>query len=70
MRLRILFGMTVLVAGLAVYALLAMRLAVEFLPAGQVAALLYYAVAGMAWLYPAALLTKWMQAPDPPKKPR
>jgi predicted membrane channel-forming protein YqfA (hemolysin III family) len=67
-RLRILLGVVLLVAGLAVYALLAMQLAVTILPENRLVELLFYAVAGTVWLFPAARLTRWMQAPEPPER--
>ncbi len=61
--LKILLGVTLLIGGLAVYALLAMLVAVTVLPDNQAVGLAYYAVVGLVWLYPAARLTEWMQAP-------
>jgi hypothetical protein len=66
MRLRLLWGMLLLIAGLGLYVLLAMIVAANFLPADGVMAFLYYFVAGTLWLYPAARLTKWMQDLPPP----
>jgi hypothetical protein len=61
MRLRILFGTLALIFGLGVYALLIMRLAIAVLPDNRLVEALYYCVAGVAWIFPAAKLTKWMQ---------
>ena len=53
--------LVLLLACLAVYALLAMGLAVRILPdANGLVEFLYYAVAGMAWVLPAGLIIKWM----------
>lgn len=69
MRLRILYGTLLLIAGLGAYALLAMKLAVDWLPDHWAAQLGFYLVAGTAWLYPAAKLTRWMQdVPEPPRR--
>ena len=68
MRLRILYGTLLLIGGLAVYALLVMKLAVTLLPDNQAAELVYYAVTGTLWLYPAAKLTRWMQDVPPPDR--
>jgi hypothetical protein len=69
MRLRILYGTFILLGGLAVYTLAVMVVAAAFLPAQAAVELLYYAVAGTIWLYPAAKLTKWMQdLPAPPDR--
>lgn len=57
-------GLLAFVVGLTVYALLMMRLGVA-LPQHWAVALVFYPVAGLAWLYPAARLIRWMQAMDP-----
>jgi len=66
MRLRILYGTIILLLGLGLYALAVTVVAADFLPAHWAAELAYYAIAGTAWLYPAARLTKWMQDLPPP----
>jgi hypothetical protein len=60
--MRVLVGTTILVLGLAAYALAVMRLAVAVLPASSLAEAAFYAVAGVAWVFPAAWLTRWIQA--------
>jgi hypothetical protein len=62
MRLRILAGTAVLVLGLIVYSLLVMRLAVDVLPEHWAVQAVFYLVAGVLWIFPAARLTRWMQA--------
>jgi|HubBroStandDraft_1064217.scaffolds.fasta_scaffold00032_15 hypothetical protein len=66
MRLRILGGTIVLLAGLGLYALAVLVVAAAFLPAQWLAELVFYLVAGLLWLYPAARLTSWMQDLPPP----
>jgi len=61
MRLRILFGTFGLILGLALYALLIMRLAIAVLPDNQLVQAVFYLVTGTVWIFPAARLTKWMQ---------
>ncbi len=61
MRLRILFGTFGLILGLAIYALLVMRLAIAVLPENQFVQAIFYLVTGIVWIFPAAKLTKWMQ---------
>jgi hypothetical protein len=61
-RAKILFGTVILIVGLAVYALLAMRLAVAILPDWTPAEILYYGAVGLLWIWPAARLLRWMQA--------
>jgi hypothetical protein len=61
MRLRILGGTVILVAGLALYVLAVMRLAVALLPEHWAAQTIFYLLAGIAWVIPAARLTRWMQ---------
>ena len=64
MRWKKFIGTFVLLGVLAVYVLLVMRVAVAVLPeAGPLLQLLFYAVAGMAWVLPVGYLIKWMNAP-------
>jgi hypothetical protein len=65
MRLRVLAGTLILVFGLAAYALAAMSLAVRVLPDNLFVETLFYAAAGLAWVLPAAKLTRWMQRTPP-----
>jgi len=65
MRLRVLVGTLILVFGLAAYALAAMSLAVRVLPDNLIIETLFYAVAGVAWVLPAAKLTRWIQEAPP-----
>ena len=61
MRLRILLGTLILVAGLAAYALAVVAIAARLLPDQWIVETLFYAAAGIAWIFPAAWLTRWMQ---------
>lgn len=64
-RLRKLIGTIVLLAGLTLYALLVMTIAVSgHLPEHGVVQFLYYLTAGIAWAFPARYLIVWMQRPD------
>ncbi len=66
MRTRKFFGTIGLLLFLAIYSLVAMAVGVGILPdANGLAQLLYYAVAGLAWVPPAGLLIRWMSRPDP-----
>ncbi len=69
MRLRILFGTLILIAGLAAYGLVVAALAAHVLPPGPFAALVFYAVTGLAWIMPAAWLVRWMQRAAPFRPP-
>jgi hypothetical protein len=69
MRLRILLGSVVLVVGLALYALAVMAVAIRLLPDQWAAELAFYALAGVAWIFPAARLTRWMQQAGPFRPP-
>lgn len=65
MRMRKLVGAVLLLLFLAVYALIAMLVAVALQVNGsKIAELIYYLVAGLLWVLPAAWLIKWMQQPD------
>lgn len=69
MRLRILIGSLGLVLGLAIYGLVVMALAVELLPRHWIVQAVFYAAAGIAWVWPAAWLTRWMQQAAPHRPP-
>jgi hypothetical protein len=60
-RARKLIGGVILVVGIAVYALLAMRLAVAILPRNWAAELAYAVVAGIVWVFPFRRLLYWME---------
>jgi hypothetical protein len=67
-RLRILVGSLGLVLGLALYGLAVAAAARLLLPENVLVAIGFYAVAGLAWVPPAGLLTRWMQR-APPHRP-
>jgi hypothetical protein len=65
LRTRKLVGAIALLVFLAVYALAAMMAAIVLqVSASKIVELIYYPVAGLAWLPPAMWLVKWMQRPD------
>ncbi len=66
MRLRILFGTFALILGLILYAFGILLIATLILPENLILETLFYGVAGLAWLWPAAKLTYWMQDMPPP----
>lgn len=68
MRLRILFGGVGLALGLALYAVLVMAVAAR-LPESAVLAFGFYAIAGVAWVAPASLVTRWMLRAAPYRPP-
>ena len=60
-RLRKFIGLMVLLAWLFVYVMLAVGLAMRLLPGAHwTAQLLFYAVAGIAWVFPARYLITWI----------
>lgn len=59
--MRLAVGTALLVLGLAIYAFLVMYVAVTTLPDSLVVQTLYYLVAGLLWVWPAARMTRWMQ---------
>jgi hypothetical protein len=64
-RTRKLVGTIILLVFLAIYALAAMLVAVALQVNGsKTAEVIYYVVAGLLWVLPAAWLIKWMQKPD------
>jgi hypothetical protein len=69
MRLRILLGTAILTLGLALYAAAAIVIARRFLPERILIDMAFYAAAGIAWIWPAARLTRWMQQAAPYRPP-
>jgi uncharacterized protein DUF2842 len=60
-----LIGTIVILIWLPVYAAIAMRIGVAVLPeATSLLALLYYAIAGTAWVIPIGLMLPWMSRPS------
>ena len=60
-RYKKLIGAIVIIVWVPVYALVAMRLGVDILPgANSLTAVLYYAIAGTAWIIPIGLMLPWM----------
>ncbi len=70
MRLRILLGTLAMLVGLALYGLAVMAVAVRLLPAHWAVEMVFYALAGIAWVFPAARLTRWMQQAPPFRPPQ
>lgn len=66
-RLRKLVGTVLLVVFVSFYALTAMTIAAAKLPGtAWPVQLIFFLVAGLAWVVPAAPLVTWMQKPDRP----
>jgi hypothetical protein len=60
-RMKKLIGTLAMLVWLPLYALTAMRVGVAVLPeASPLASLLYYAMAGTAWIIPIGLMLPWM----------
>ena len=69
-RTRKLVGAVALLVFLAAYAFVVMLVAVVLqVNSSKLAELAFYLVGGLAWVYPAGLLIRWMQRPDPPPAP-
>jgi uncharacterized protein DUF2842 len=65
-RARKAIGTIATVLWLTVYALVAMAIGGQFVVGNGIAAeLLFYVLAGLAWIPVAMLLIKWMTRPDP-----
>ena len=69
MRLRILVGTVCLIVGLAAYAALVVAIVTRVLPDRPLIDMACYAAAGVAWIWPAARLTRWMQQAAPHHPP-
>jgi len=65
MRLRILAGTILLIVGLVLYAVLVVIVVPKLLPDRTLVIMAFYAVAGIVWIWPAALLTRWMNRAAP-----
>ena len=65
MRHRSLVGTMILLGGLAAEAVLVMSVAEWSASLHWSLQALFYAIAGIAWVVPAAYLTRWMVSPDP-----
>jgi len=65
-RKRKLWGTVALLVFITLYALLALAFAavLQVREANGVVEVLYYIVAGLAWVIPAAFIVTWMQKPD------
>ena len=61
MRWRILVGSGALLLGLALYVAAVVNIAARIVPDHWAAQAVYYALAGVLWVIPAARLTRWMQ---------
>jgi hypothetical protein len=66
MRTRKFIGTITLLLFLAVYSIAAMAFgASQIVGESHIAQVIYFFVAGLAWIIPAGLLIRWMQRPDP-----
>lgn len=64
-RTRKFIGAVALLVFVAVYALAAMMTAIALqVTASKTVELIYYVVAGLAWVVPAGAIISWMQRPD------
>ena len=65
MRSRKFVGMFLLAGFIAVYAIAVMAFAVDVMgDIHKLAELLFYVIAGIAWIFPARFIIAWMQKPD------
>lgn len=68
MRTRKLIGTVLLLIFLIIYAFAAMLVAIILqVNASKLVEVLYFIIAGLAWLPPAAWIIWWMQRPDTPQ---
>jgi len=68
-RTRKLIGTFLLLALVLVYSLLAMAAAIVLQVSGsKLLEIIYYVVAGLAWVLPAGVIVWWMQKPDAPPR--
>lgn len=71
-RTRKLIGAIILLVFLAIYALLALAVAIvlQVNTTSKFVELAYYVVAGLLWVIPAAFIVSWMSRPDDDLKAR
>lgn len=69
-RTRKLVGAVALLVFLSAYAFVVMLVAIVLqVNSSKVVELAFYVIGGLAWVYPAGLLVRWMHRPDhPPTK--
>jgi hypothetical protein len=66
MRTRKFIGAVILAVFLVAYSIVAMAFgASQIVDESDMAQVIYFFVAGLAWIIPAGLLIRWMQRPDP-----
>ncbi|MEM7774426.1 MAG: DUF2842 domain-containing protein [Pseudomonadota bacterium] len=70
-RIRKLIGTIILTIFLALYAFTAMLVSIglQISEAGKLAEVVYYLIAGLAWVLPAGVIIWWMQKPDAENTP-
>jgi len=61
--MRKLFGYMLGLVGLIVYIFIVVRLSDAFMPTHIVLEMLYYAITGIGWIFPAMWLIKWWYRP-------
>lgn len=61
-RTRKFVGLILLLLLVTVYSFAAMLIAVNFLPENKLLELIYYALAGIGWIFPAMWIIRWMRA--------
>lgn len=65
-RMRKFIGTILLVLFLVAYALVAMSLGASKIVGGPyIIQVIYFLIAGLAWIIPAGILIRWMARPDP-----
>ena len=63
---RKMIGLIGLLVLLIIYCAICVYIAVQFLPENKLVELIFYPLAGVIWIFPAAKIIKWMQAPTTP----
>lgn len=61
-RTRKFVGLILLLLLVTVYSFAAMLIAVHYLPENKLIELVYYALAGIGWIFPAMWIIRWMRA--------
>jgi uncharacterized protein DUF2842 len=61
-RTRKFIGLLLILVLIVVYSFAAMLIAVHLLPENKLVELMYYAIVGIGWIFPAMWIIRWMRA--------
>ncbi|WP_367281107.1 DUF2842 domain-containing protein [Sneathiella sp.] len=65
---RKIIGLAGLLFLLGIYCVICVFIATRFLPENKLVELIFYPIAGVIWIFPAAKIIRWMQTPVDPEE--